>query len=761
MRQKQKQKCQIFTEPAPWRAEHDRVLAAYPIPSFVLNGNLTHDEWRVRFNNPEHRRRTDATIYFNSPIAPNLSMGDPLLANDLLSAKLLLLHAVATGRVSNALVASIFVRNYIQFVRWRVGVGVYRNHQLTPNLIELFLGRLSQFGILGLPPLREYFDEAKAKILSGEVELPKRQKGKRFYFGSTEFITSLGLANRTSLPHFLRREIDALVKDLGHRSTYRPSAVDDPIPTQIRVAAFLKPIELLYVFTQHLQHDPIGFAPFGANLVSQVARSVSRRTPNRTQTVPAHQVCHIVDKALIWVTEYASYLIAILDDVRRRIPEEIGRDRPHSRAIKAALRDCKPPFEHTAQHSPWPLHPSYFPSPNQASSPSVRTAVYDLLRAACLIVIVAFSARRIEEVNSLRDDCLVERDGMHFIRSLIEKSSTTMEEIPVPPVVHTALKVLEDLSATRRKRTGEPWLFAFDDAIPVRLGTELADSDEVFRSGRVDFYRILDEFAKFVGVPPLDDGSPWSPKPHQFRRWFGIVYHYRYAHPDLLALTYHYRHVDPDVTRRYITENVFGSKLRDRELSRAYFRRLADLDDAGRQFKYERFYNVVTGREIMSGPGGGVLARQLAKAVEDVASRLEVGPSGLDRQTILDAISPIVDETNFEASGHGFNYCKCGPRQEDLAQAVCLQVRARYTDIPSVSADPAYATPRNCSHCPHGVGLTENGVHLDKKIDDQRMRVCTEPDQDIREFERQRLEQLITDATIIMGRPTAERIDNA
>src|SRR5690606_29162219 len=112
------------------------------------------------------------------------------------------------------------------------------------------------------------------------------------------------------------------------------------------------------------------------------------------------------------------------------------------------------------------------------------------------------------------------------------------------------------------------------------------------RSGKVQIYRALERFSAFVETPALDNGSPWLPRPHQFRRWFGVTYYNRYRFPQLIALTHLYRHFDPNQTRRYITERNYSGFIEEKDESRARQRR-DDIEKAGEEFRQERYLAVL------------------------------------------------------------------------------------------------------------------------------------------------------------------------
>src|SRR5690606_15458159 len=136
-----------------------------------------------------------------------------------------------------------------------------------------------------------------------------------------------------------------------------------------------------------------------------------------------------------------------------------GHWRPHERAIRDILGNFEPTTTSDHPGSPWPIHPAYFEANRgERTRPSLRTVLYEYLLIASVIVIAAFSARRRDEIDSLRDDCIIETDVGILLRSYIEKTVRDFDEIPVPYSVKAAVNVLLWLSEQRRNRTAEPWI---------------------------------------------------------------------------------------------------------------------------------------------------------------------------------------------------------------------------------------------------------------------------------------------------------------
>ncbi|MFW2350134.1 hypothetical protein [Qipengyuania sp.] len=725
------------------RTLHEMVLSEYPIPPWLISGSLLENRWVIRLEDAAEFRAASVPISFDVPIASNQLLSDFQFDKDLLTAKLLLLCSIRVGSITGGKVAAIFVRNYLQFVRWRIGIGIYRNSDLTPDVLENLRGSVRTRGIAGLPPVAEAFQAIKLETQSGRRELPTYLKGTKVKFASNALLRELGVPNMTSVPPSLRREIWELVAEQGLPVPRKNSvSKDDIVPTENRVANFFSPLFALHTFSSKLSHDPLGFIPFPGETRQSIARSITDREAERTFTVPAQQACYLIDKALVWVHDYAPDIQRLIEDIERRTNELTGPDghwRPHERAIQDALAVFEPTCGLNEPGSPWPVHGAYFEAAREGRTrPSLRTILFEYLLIACVIVIAAFSARRHNEINSLRHDCIIETDIGLSLRCYIAKTLRGVDEIPIPATVKAAVDVLRWLSEKRRVRTGEPWIVAFDELLAVRSGKSEAPPEEVKRSGKVQIYRALTRFSEFVETPLLADGSRWSPRPHQFRRWFGVTYYNRYRFPQLIALAHFYRHSDPNQTRRYITESKYTEFIAQKDENRAR-QRLEDFEKAGQEFRQERFLAVLDGRETMTGFGGEFLKRELYKQIAAYADCLETADDKVKKATYIEAIAPIVKATQLEPNELGHSYCKCTGSAIDLAQAECLKLAAQFGEQVKSGPDQSYASDEICGRCANGVKFPENESVCDKTIAALERAEFSQRSPAVRKLERSRL----------------------
>jgi integrase len=192
-----------------------------------------------------------------------------------------------------------------------------------------------------------------------------------------------------------------------------------------------------------------------------------------------------------------------------------------------------------------------------------------MLRTACYIVIAMFSGVRDSELLSLGAGCIehfMTKDAVEarWMHGTIYKTGQRPKKWLVPPVVETAVLVMERLSAPMRTAlaTEEQWLLSagiLDGEGIKRLHKVQHQKDKLFlvadskRSNRISVMTharsLLIYFCKRFNIFG-DDGMPWALAPHQFRRAFAY-YYAKSEMGDLLYLQEHFGHHSLDMTLLY------------------------------------------------------------------------------------------------------------------------------------------------------------------------------------------------------------------
>ncbi|EHH0749318.1 TPA: site-specific integrase [Vibrio vulnificus] len=212
---------------------------------------------------------------------------------------------------------------------------------------------------------------------------------------------------------------------------------------------------------------------------------------------------------------------------------------------------------------------------NKTKNLSLHKALYQYLPFCCVVIIFALTARRESEVFGLQVGCISkDLDGLLWLNSFVAKTLQKHDDFTTVSLVEKAVSILERLSEKGRKKKNSNSIFVFDDTFD-RPPTTMKSIN-----------RIADDFFDFIGIERGDNGKHWKLSEHQFRRFFAIMFYYRYEKGEADALMHELAHVDWSMTVRYLTERETGAALRKlhQQYNKARSNRLVDYslrDDLG------------------------------------------------------------------------------------------------------------------------------------------------------------------------------------
>lgn len=281
----------------------------------------------------------------------------------------------------------------------------------------------------------------------------------------------------------------------------------------------LMPLEELWSYRHHLPGSSLKGKPFFRGASDRAAQLGVKS--NRHPTIPPHLGIEYISGALTWVLDYATI---VTDEVF--IAKKISVSQLSKRLQNAGLA--------IEVHT------------KQVSRSLVRktnvTRLVEILSAACFVVIAALSARRVDEIADLGADCVVrDDDGHYWLKVYIEKTNQRYDQIPVPVAVQRAISCMELISKTARESSGT------DSIWQMKVGALHQIKPNLH----------LDRLAFFSGVV-RENEKEWHFTAHQFRRFFAILYFWRYEKGDLPGLSHHLRHFDLEMTKRYVTDAEMG-----------------------------------------------------------------------------------------------------------------------------------------------------------------------------------------------------------
>lgn len=299
----------------------------------------------------------------------------------------------------------------------------------------------------------------------------------------------------------------------------------------------------------------------------------------------------------------------------------------------------------------------------------------DVLRmaAACWIIIAAFSARRAGEIDDLLEGCLRGDDvSGWWLHVYIEKTLQRKEWIPVPGLVARAVGTMSSISAAARQGSGTDQLFQWQ-----RPDGECA---------RLDVGRRLDDFAEAVKVPPHhprgEAAVSWHWHPHQFRRFFAVLYFYRFEGATIEALSHHLRHFNLEMTKRYVTQDPEVAAL---------------WTDVEWGYTGHVARSIVAGERSVSGSAGERLKKAARRLVDVFRRKMRVASP----ERVGASLALVMQRQGMVLTPKPWVTCSCPRTRDAAAKAACRHGSS--DDTEAVGPDFARAGPSVCASCPHAI----------------------------------------------------------
>lgn len=451
--------------------------------------------------------------------------------------------------------------------------------------------------------------------------------GESFYLTSCAQILNWLEANgneNANLPAF---------EDLIKECRGEPSAM-----TVQSIHRALLPIEELWLYRHQLPENNLKKKPFFRG-ASDRAQQLGE-APNRIPTIPPHLGMRFVSQALTWILDYGQI---IAEEVAST--DELNVLRLSQRLNRAGLEIV--------------VHNKY------QSNLSIRKVnlirLVEIHAAACFVVIAAFTARRVEEIADLGAGS-IEKDGAghHWLKIYIEKTSQRYDQIPVPISVQKAISSMESISKGAREKSD-------DDSIWQM---------EVTTVRKIKPSMYLNELAYLLGIVDEKDND-WRFSAHQFRRFFAILYFWRYEKGDLPAISHHLRHFDLEMTKRYVTDGEMGQIWKEVEA----------------EWQGEFIRDVIDGSRSVGGKAGVRLKREADKLMTIFRRSVDV----VAPERVIETLLRLAKRLGSEFRQHVWGtICAC-PKNTKFAE------HARCKGAERIGPVFKNASEDLCSACPFAI----------------------------------------------------------
>ena len=310
----------------------------------------------------------------------------------------------------------------------------------------------------------------------------------------------------------------------------------------------------------------------------------------------------------------------------------------------------------------------------ETASESSELAQIKRLATASWIIIAAFSARRDKEIDELEEGCIRGDDASgYWLHVYIEKTLQRKEWIPVPSLVARAIAVLSAISAGARQDSGSNRLFQWRKA-----------DGEIHK---LNVGRYLDDFAAAVKVPlhrTKAGEAPvrWHWHPHQFRRFFAILYFYRFEGATIEALSHYLRHFNIEMTRRYVTQDPEVAALWT-DVEWGYMGHVART--------------IVAGERSVAGAAGERLKKLASKLIDVFRRKLQI----VSPERVGASLTLLMQRQGMVLTPKPWVTCSCPKTLAAASTAACR--RQRPSEAEAIGPNFSHAGPTVCCHCPHAI----------------------------------------------------------
>ena len=436
--------------------------------------------------------------------------------------------------------------------------------------------------------------------------------------------------------HGSRLDTESPPEDVIERHGWKPEA-----QTVQSIHRALLPIEELWLWKEHFSNPVLRNNPFPKGAMS-VAEAKGRKSQPRP-AIPPEVAFPFLRYALKWVLDFGPIIV-----------EERERDTAFGK-VRAGL--AKAGLEESAGDIP------------------NEKMLMGLLSAACFVVIAGLSARRLGEIKTLGAGCTSQdSDDRCWVRIYIEKTLQDDDQIPIPQAVRRAVLCMEALSESAREQGGEDSIWQYQ----AQRGAEIVKL-------RPEAY--INRLAALTEDESARE-KKWKFSPHQFRRFFAMVYFWRYEPGDIAALSHHLRHFELEMTRKYI---------KDRDFDRIW-------SQTEREFQGQYLRGIVAGTRTV----GGAAGQRLNKMIERLKTQLRKSVVVVPSERIAQKLLRLAKRWGTSCKMHVWGtICACpqlGTRKA-TTHAKCRGAR---------DAGPVFsqASEETCGNCPFAIHTERFEQHL-------------------------------------------------
>jgi len=423
----------------------------------------------------------------------------------------------------------------------------------------------------------------------------------------------------------------------------------------------LLPIEEIYQWGEYIKSTHFSLMPYpeGSTKLASILGAKAGRTPS----IPAKIAFPFIQEAVRWVEDLSGFILDLHD---RNKGEEHINNWLSGQGFNLSLT-------RSSKHE--------MPFVSTKINKINESGLIRLLITACFIVIASLTARRKEEIGELVAGCY--DDG--WLTVYIEKTSQRMDSQPVSPLVGKAIEILEKISDEARK-------FHKTDSLFVLLDN----------SNKLTEYNPAQYLNKFYEITSKEKvGIEWRFSPHQFRRFFALIYYYRYDDAALGILSFHLRHFNIEMTKRYVTDQEFGKEMRE----------------TGEEWKASFLRDVISGKRAVGGKAGN----KIKKKIHDWASEFRNKVDVVDKEKVVSKMMKYMNRLGASFTQQVWGTICTSPLNTGFA---------KYSACKTVGEHPDYANADEiaCGGCPFACHTDRFASSVGDKIEDEQRNLTSSPE---------------------------------
>lgn len=628
------------------------------------------------------------------------------------------------------------INHMVRFAGWCVVHGIYQFSSINQKDIDMLIK-----GLLPVGWYKALDVEKRLKSLLDEMQVnePLRDKitgasyklnQKTISFDYFELSKALGIPVRTKeLPAWAYEELG---RQYGACSSRGDIDINRPItPSSLKI--IFESINLLASLPDGF--DQIPFIPFHKPRV--LATTLSSIADGRTENLSLEDALALLRTAIKCQYELAPIVIEIGDEIRERVLAYNASGNAGRYGFNEVLNNSVRELWLSKSDKikmPFKSLNAYVKS--SKDQPSFIDLIKTVQTSATIIVGVNHARRKNEIIGSgglpygMYQGCVtsIESDIPYYKLDIyIEKTLRDWVEMSCNKLVADAVNILEQIR-----------LFSspLGDALPGLLPDELRDRNKklfVWANLRhsspeepdywkpYNFVQHSEWFFKLAGTKKIDFRS------HQFRRFFSLIYTYRYDNAVLQALSQHLWHFNLDSTRVYVTD---PGMREDSERIESLYKRSASKEIDGMNAELEMVqveYAIDKVKEIIEGnPTGGGMTKHVRRLYLLLLKNAEFKDA--DINTLASEAARQLKERGYFPSNHKHGVCWVGDST--------TKKLGRCYENDKINRDKAHINI--CSKCPHHFN---NGNYLNNLICDLELMESRFEDESLSPPERMALKR--------------------